>query len=341
MKRLIMQWHITNMCNKRCKHCYQEEYNGIEFSIKELKEFGKQYLELLQEYNKNNNQNIKGQINITGGEPFVREDIWELLDFFKENSKYFEFGILTNGSLLNEETVKKLKSYNPKMIQISLDGSKKTHDEIRGINSYNEVIKSLKLLKKYNIETLVSFTANNKNYKEFKDVVKIAKRCKVSKVWTDRMVPIGAGNSGEVKTLTKEEVVEYINIIAKEQLNPLNKFSKTKIGGERSLQFLNGISFSYKCSAGDGLIILLENGDVMPCRRLPIIAGNIKNSTLKDIYFNSKIFKEVRNVKYIPKGCNNCGFLGLCKGGAKCIAYWAYGNYRNGDYGCILRKSEE
>ncbi|WP_077848345.1 radical SAM/SPASM domain-containing protein [Clostridium puniceum] len=337
MKRLIMQWHITSRCNKRCSHCYQENYNGEEFSIDRLKELGNEYLELLDKYNKNSNKNIRGQINITGGEPFIREDIWELLDFFKENNKHFDFGILTNGSLLNEEIVRRLKSYNPKMVQVSLDGNRKTHDNIRGINSYKEVIRALKLLKKYNIYSLVSFTANNKNYREFKDVVKVSKKCKASKVWTDRMVPIGVGNTGEVKTLSKDEVVEYINIIRKEQLNPLNKFSKTKIAGERSLQFLNGVSSSYKCNAGDGLIILLENGDVMPCRRLPIIAGNIKNSSLKEIYFNSKVFKELRGSKEIPKGCSKCNFFKRCNGGAKCIEYGVYGNYKNGDYGCILR----
>lgn len=334
-----MQWHITNRCNKRCKHCYQEDYNGKEFSINELIEFGNEYLELLNEYNKNTNQNLKGQINITGGEPFVREDIWELLDFFKKNSRYFDFGILTNGSLLNEETVIKMKGYNPKMIQVSLDGSRQTHDEIRGENSYNEVIKSLKLLRKHNIKSLVSFTANNKNYREFKDVVRIAKKCKVYKVWTDRMVPIGSGNSGEIKTLNKHEVVEFINIIRREQLNHLNKFSETKITGERSLQFLNGVSDCYKCSAGDGLIILLENGDVMPCRRLPIIAGNIQKSSLREIYFSSKVFKDLRDFKERPKGCTTCNFFNLCNGGAKCIAYAVYGDYKQGDYGCLLRKN--
>ena len=338
MKRLIMQWHITKRCNKRCKHCYQEDYDGKEFSIEELKELGSQYLELLYEYNKNLNQNLKGQINITGGEPFVRKDIWKILDFFKENNKYFDFGILTNGSLLNEETVRKLKGYNPKMVQVSLDGSKKTHDKIRGENSYNEVIKALKLLRKHNIKALVSFTANNKNYKEFKDVVKVAKKCRAYKVWTDRMVPIGSGNSGEIKTLNKEEVVEYINIIREEQSNILNKFSRTKIVGERSLQFLNGVSSSYKCSAGDGLIILLENGDVMPCRRLPIIAGNIQNLSLKEIYFNSNVFKDLREFKEAPKGCTTCNFFNLCDGGAKCIAYGVYGDYKHGDYGCILKR---
>ncbi|NMM64456.1 radical SAM protein [Clostridium sp. P21] len=340
MKRLILQWHITARCNKRCKHCYQEDYSGEEFTIEKLKELGYQYLELLYEYNKNCNEKIKGQINITGGEPFIREDIWELLDFFKKNAEYFDFGILTNGSLLNEENVIRLKSYNPKMVQVSLDGSKKVHDEIRGANSYNEVINALKLLRKYKIKSLVSFTANNKNYKEFKNVVKAAKKCKAYKVWTDRMVPIGSGNCGEIKTLNRKEVVEYINIIRKEQLNVLNKFTKTKIVGERSLQFLNGISECYKCSAADGLVVLLENGDVMPCRRLPIVAGNIQNSDLKEIYFNSKVFKDLRDFKEEPKGCTKCNFFNLCKGGAKCIAYGVYGDYKIGDYGCILKNEE-
>ena len=335
-----MQWHITNRCNKRCSHCYQENYNGKEFPLDTLKKIVYEYLELLHEYNKSNSQSIKGQINITGGEPFIREDIWELLDLFRHYKKHFDFGVLTNGSLLNEEVVKRLKNYNPRMVQVSLDGNKETHDKIRGANSYNEVIKALSLLKKYNIYSLVSFTANNVNYREFKQVVKTAKKLKASKVWTDRMVPIGAGNIGEIKTLNKDQVIEYINIIRKEQLNPLNRLSKTRIAGERSLQFLNGVSSSYKCSAGDGLIILLENGEVMPCRRLPIAAGNIKESSLKEIYFNSKVFQNLRKIKEIPKGCSKCGFLEVCNGGAKCITYGVYGDYTNGDYGCIL-KSED
>lgn len=336
MKKLILQWHITNRCNKRCRHCYQENYNGAEFSINELIEFGNQYIKLLLEYNKFNNQNLKGQINITGGEPFIRDDIWQLLDFFKQNNKYFDFGILTNGSLLNDENVKKLKSYNPKMIQVSLDGNKKTHDRIRGKNSYGEVINSLKLLEKYKIKSLVSFTANNENYREFRYVVKTAKKYKSYKVWTDRMVPVGVGSNGDIKTLNKESVINYIDMIRIEQKNFLNKFYKTKISGERSLQFLNGVSSSYRCSVGDGLIVLLENGNVMPCRRLPIVAGNILDSSLSDIYFNSKVFNDLRNYKEVPIGCEKCSFLDTCNGGAKCISYGIYGDYKHGDYGCML-----
>lgn len=346
MKKLIMQWHITGRCNKRCRHCYIDDYKNNEFHIDNLIEIGYEFLDLLYEYNKYNSQKIKGQINLTGGEPFIRKDIWQLLDFIKEHNQLIDFSILSNGSLLNEDIVKKIKTYNPRSIQISLDGNKNTHDYIRGTGSYDEVLKALKLLHKYNIKTLISFTANNSNYKEFKDIVKIGRRLKVYKVWTDRMVPIGSGNNDQIDTLSKENVIEYVNIIRREKERFINKICKIEIGGERSLQFLNGISSSYKCSAGDGLIIVLENGDVLPCRRLPLIAGNIKDENgsikkgeLKNIYFNSKVFKDLRNFKEIPNGCEKCSFIKLCNGGAKCISYGVYGSYKMGDYGCPLKNN--
>lgn len=338
MCRLILQWHITNRCNKRCAHCYQEKYQGEELSTSELINQGKEYIKLLNRYNKEKGTKQRGQINLTGGEPFVREDIWELLDFFKENKSYFDFGILTNGSLLTVDVVERLKEYNPKMVQVSIDGGKDTHDKLRGQGSYNEVIKALKLLNKYKIKALVSFTANNKNYKEYPLVAKAARKGRAYKVWTDRLVPTNGNINEEIKTLNKEEVVEYINIIGKEQDNILNKIRGLKVLGERSLQFLNGKGLCYKCSAGDGLIILLENGDVMPCRRLPITAGNIKDNSLMDIYYKGEVFNRIRNKDKSPKGCEECGFLSICGGGAKCISYGVYGSYEEGDYGCIYKK---
>ena len=98
--KLVFQWHLTNRCNKRCSHCYQEGYQNKEFTTEELLDIGNQYLELLDTYNRLYNINCKGHINITGGEPFLREDIFEILDFFRENKGKITFGILTNGSCL-------------------------------------------------------------------------------------------------------------------------------------------------------------------------------------------------------------------------------------------------
>jgi len=200
-KLIILQWHITNRCNKRCKHCYIDDYNGAELTINNLLEIRKEYIKLLDEYNKDNNCTLKGQINITGGEPFHYKDIWTLFDFFKNNNDKFDFSVLTNGLYLNEENVKRLKSYNPKFVQISLDGNKFTHDNIRGKGSFEEVKRALYNLHKY----------------------------KTYKVWTDRMVPIGSNNKNNVHTLNSEMLKEYITIIRKEKLKIINKISKIKI----------------------------------------------------------------------------------------------------------------
>lgn len=337
MSSLTLQWHITNRCNKRCKHCYQEDYKCEEMPIKELFNIVEQYKELLDEYNKKNSICCKGHINITGGEPFIRDDIFELLDYLKFNRDKFTFGILTNGSFLTEEVVKRLKDYRPRIVQVSLDGNKEMHDNIRGEGSYDEVIKAIKLLKKYDIKSLVSFTANNENYKCFPDVVKAARKAKAYKVWTDRMVPIGSSLNKCVNTLEPKEVEEYLNILRKEKEKFLNRHTTTKIAIERSLQFLCGEQTNYKCNAGKGLIIVTENGDVMPCRRLPIIVGNVNDTSLRDIYYNSDVMNDLRKDGIKPKGCEKCKFLSICNGGAKCISFGVYGSYRIGDYGCPIK----
>ena len=85
-----MQWHLTNRCNKRCSHCYQEGYQNKEFTTEELLSIGNQYLELLDTYNRLYNINCKGHINITGGEPFLHMDrIYDLLDNLIQYYPYF------------------------------------------------------------------------------------------------------------------------------------------------------------------------------------------------------------------------------------------------------------
>lgn len=331
MNKFIMQLHITQRCNKKCKHCYQHKYLNKGIPISKLKSIIDEFIDLVHKYSEANGKQFVGQVNITGGEPFFREDIWELLDYIKE--KDLSFAILSNGSLFTNELVKRLKKYKPVFVQVSIEGSEKTNDEIRGKGSYDETYKALKLLKKFDIYSLVSFTASNLNYKEFSDAVTFARKAKASKVWTDRYVQT-YGEESEIRSLNKEELKEYVNIIKREELNPKNK--GIKISGDRSLQFLNGQSKSYSCGAGKNLIIVTETGDVMICRRLDITAGNLFEKSMNEIYFNSDEFKKIRE-KYVPKGCEKCGFLNICKGGAKCISYGVYKDYREGDFSCPLR----
>ncbi|MGL5069028.1 MAG: radical SAM/SPASM domain-containing protein [Sarcina sp.] len=332
MRKFIMQLHITQECNKKCKHCYQHSYLQKGLPINKLKSIIDEFVILVKEYSDSKGARFSGQVNITGGEPFVREDIWELLNYIKEVN--LSFAILSNGSLFTNDLVKRLKDYKPVFVQVSIEGSKKTNDDIRGEGSYEETERAVKLLKKHDIYSLVSFTASNLNYREFPEAVKFAKKAKASKVWTDRYVQT-YGEESEIRSLNKEELREYVRIIKTEELKANPKV--IKIAGDRSLQFLNGESKSYSCGAGKNLIIVTESGNVMMCRRLDIVAGNLNEKSMSEIYFNSEEFKKVRE-KYVPKGCEKCGFINLCNGGAKCISYGIYRDYTEGDFSCPLKQ---
>ena len=96
--RLLLQFHITGKCNLRCKHCYRTEGDVEKLSFDDIKNVIEQYKVLLKKYNEFHKIKRKGHINITGGEPFIRKDIKEILKFLGENKKYFSFGILSPSS---------------------------------------------------------------------------------------------------------------------------------------------------------------------------------------------------------------------------------------------------
>ena len=126
VKEFVLQWHIGEACNLKCKHCYQEKHKPISLKYNELLSILNQYRDLLKKLK------LHGHINLTGGEPLCSPHFFKLLDEFKKDEKLYTFSILTNGTLLNEENVKKISSYNPEYVQVSLEGGKKTNDYVRG-----------------------------------------------------------------------------------------------------------------------------------------------------------------------------------------------------------------
>ena len=98
--------------------------------------------------------NVKGNINLTGGEPLCCPFFFDILNEFKKDKELYSYSILTNGTLITDEIAKKISEYGPEYVQISLEGSRKTNDYIRGKNVYEQVTKAVKNLKKYNIYEL-------------------------------------------------------------------------------------------------------------------------------------------------------------------------------------------
>lgn len=323
-----MQWHLSENCNLKCLHCYQENHKPIQLEFDKLVIIYKQFKELL------NKKKMKGHINITGGEPLCNPYLFKLLDLIKEDSDLITFSILTNGTLINEKIAKKIKSYNPLYVQVSLEGGKKTNDYIRGKGTYKKIAEGIVNLRKENIFTSISFTATSLNYKEFPKVVRYARKYGVNNVWSDRFIPLG--DSDKSLALNYEQTREYLEIMNKER-NKLKKIknSNTNISMYRALQFQMTNDFAYGCTAGDTLLTVMENGDLVPCRRMPITIGNLFDRSMYDLYINSDVLKALREKK-IPDECIDCEHSEVCHGGLKCLTYAMYKDLNHKDYGCNL-----
>jgi len=337
--RLLLQFHITGRCNLRCKHCYRTEGDTEPLSLQEVLTVIEEYKSLWEEYNRYYGIDKRGHINITGGEPFIRENIKDILEYLGKNSRYFSFGILSNGSFIDDGMISLLKKSKVAHIQLSIDGDKTTHDYIRAQGDYDRVFAMAERLESNGIRTMISFTASKSNYKHLPIIADECRKKKISKLWTDRLVPIGNGT--DLETIGKDDLKGYLASIKSAQ-GGVSKgiiYPKTQITGNRALQFLGCKGDIYSCGAGNTLITVDEFGNIMPCRRLPIICGNVFRDRLSDIYFKNKIFIQLRS-RIIPEECLGCKYSLLCRGGAKCQSYAVYGNLHSADPACYLKRKE-
>lgn len=343
--RLLLQFHITGRCNLRCKHCYRTEGDVENLSYEDIINVIEQFKALRLQYNQVNGIKKKGHINITGGEPFFRKDIKEILKYLGKNEKFFSYGILSNGSFIDDEAIKILKETKVSFIQLSIDGNREIHDSLRAEGDYDRVFRTARYLEKNGIRTYISFTANKENYKYLPLVANECRKRGITKLWSDRLVPIGNGKELESLLITADEFYSYRDTLLKAQGNFFTKafFKKTSVTMNRALQFLGSEGSYYSCSAGKSLVTVDEFGNIMPCRRMPIICGNVFDSDLSEIYFSNDTFVALRNCS-VPEECKGCEYVARCKGGAKCQSFAIHGDFNKADPGCpvlALLVSEE
>ena len=331
---LVLQWHITERCNRRCLHCYQEDYVRDELQFKDLLEVLKQFRELLDHLSRRGSFPVRGHINVTGGEPFIRGDFLDLLEAFHSNKNRFSFAIFTNGSFIDEAMAIRLRKFNPTFVQVSIEGTKETNDRIRGPGALDQTISALKHLVRERIRSVISFTAHRANFREFAEVAHLGRQLGVTRVWGDRLIPWGNGLSLREQGLSPDETREFFEIMSKAHSEAARGFCRTEIAMHRALQFLVAGGIPYHCVAGDSLIALQPNGDLYPCRRMPIRVGNLKETSLADLYYENDLFCALRDRDRISNGCENCSFSKKCRGGLKCLSYALTGDPFKADPGC-------
>ena len=333
---LLLQWHVTERCNLRCAHCYQEGYLGEELPFEELIKVLDQYKGLLaRRRGTERRQRVRGHITVTGGEPFVRRDFCDLLDVFAANRKQFSFAILTNGTFIDTAMARRLRKLRPSFVQVSMEGSQTTHDSIRGPGNFERTVAAVKRLVRQRIRTLISFSAHRGNFREFPEVARLGRKLGVSRVWSDRVIPWGSGAELRDQILTPDETREFFQIMDSARTEAARRwFGRTEIAMHRALQFLVAGGRPYQCTAGDSLITIQPNGDLYPCRRMPIRVGNVLETPLADLYYQSDLFRSLRDRGRTSNGCQDCCHARQCRGGLRCLSYAVTGDPFQADPGC-------
>ncbi|NLI56546.1 radical SAM protein, partial [bacterium] len=287
MKSFGFQWHITDYCNLRCRHCYQTKFDKssdlplekIEFIVDKISETLK---------------DKKISVNITGGEPFLREDIFDILFYIEKKNNFKEINIITNGTILNEENIKildKIKKF--KYLKLSVESyNKEKNDFIRGKGNLEKVIDNIKLFKGLsNKKVIIMITLSMLNYKDLISFFEFSKNLKVEGVILERFVPLGRGEGMFDSYLRKDEWKDVIRQII--------YFLDLNISPEELIQYKafwidleNNRLKGALCNLGDESMAIMPDGTIFPCRRLPILYGNILKDDLEDILKKLKELKD-------------------------------------------------
>lgn len=326
-------WEVTGKCNLNCIHCRSsstiDTYEGG-FSTEESLKLIDDIVDF-----------CKPVLVLSGGEPLLRKDLFEIAGY--GTSKGLRMCIATNGMLINDKICGQMKETGIKMVSLSLDGSSAdTHDSFRNQKgAFAGAIRGMEHLKKHGIPFLVNSSFTKRNQADIPNVYKLAKELGATAWYLFMIVPTGRGEDIVNELISTEDYDQILDWHFKQETEEKEMLmrptcaphyyrivlEKKKQGAEyekRSLNFSTGGSKG--CLAAQLIALIDRDGEVQPCSYFPKSAGNVKEQPFKDIWFNSLLFKELRDFKKYKGRCGQCEYLNVC-GGCRARADAIHGDY--------------
>jgi heme b synthase len=328
-------WEITRRCNLRCVHCR----SSSEMEAKGHPDFPTseafRVIDDIVSY-------AKPVVVLSGGEPLIRKDVFEIAQYGTD--KGLRMCLATNGTLVNDEICENIKSSGIRIVSLSLDGSEEgVHDDFRSQKgAFAGTINAARLFKKHGIEFIVNSSFTRRNQEEIPKVYRLAKELGATAWYMFMIVPTGRGEEIMSELISKEDYEEildwhynmekdedmmlvrptcaphYYRVVLQQSKKEGEKFKK------RTLKFSTGGSKG--CIAGQLICLIDVDGNVLPCSYFPKPAGNVRETSFKEIWEGSELFKDLRDFKKYKGKCGSCEFVNVC-GGCRARAYSIHGDY--------------
>lgn len=338
----IVAWELTRSCNLNCVHCRAS--SNFATNPKELDTL--KAVEILDQIREAG----KPIVILTGGEPLLRKDIFELADY--GTKKGLRMVLATNGTLVTPGIAEKIMESGIKRVSISLDGAtRERHDAFRQVNgAFDSAMKGILHLKEQGIEFQINTTITKHNLSELEGIFNLTASLEAAAHHIFLLVPTGRAEYMVNQQLNPQEYEDSLRWLCQQQHNaPLQIKAtcapqyyriirqKAHSEGHRVNSKTHGLdAVTRGCLAGISYCFISNEGIVQPCGYLELSSGDLRESTFSDIWQKSSIFADLRDFSKYKGKCGRCEYINVC-GGCRARAYASTGDYLSEEPLCAYK----
>lgn len=335
-------WEITRACALACVHCRAEAIrrrDPRELSTEEAFRVIDQVVDIGRPI-----------LVVTGGDPMMRPDVFEILEYAVGHELRVGFSPSAT-ALLKPQVIERVRDVGVDMMHVSLDGSSpEIHDNFRQVRgAYERTMDILRNVTRAGLPLQIGTTVGRHN---FDDLGAIAERvAEVSAAIWNVFFIVPTGRAQREQMLSPEEHEQALVWLA--ELSDRVPFrvrttaaqhyrrvliqrmrSQAPGGVEQPLE-LTGAGYAFRqgrapagkgVNDGNGFCFISHVGDIYPSGFLQLAAGNVRESSLSDVYRDSPLFRELRDPSLLKGKCGRCDFRELC-GGSRARSYAMTGDY--------------
>ncbi|MFK5984224.1 MAG: heme d1 biosynthesis radical SAM protein NirJ [Pseudomonadota bacterium] len=350
----VVIWNLIRRCNLTCKHCY---------SISADTHF-KGELDTQQVYSVMDDLKAYGVpvLILSGGEPLLRDDIYELSKHAKEMGFYV--GLSTNGTLIDENNIDKIAAVGYDYVGISIDGIKSTHDEFRRKEgAFDASIKGIQLCHQHGIKIGLRFTLTQDNAHELPQLLELMEREKVEKFYLSHLNYAGRGNKNRADDVYHKATREALDLLFETCLSDLKKGIKrefvtgnndadgvylyhwTKKHHPERLEHIKQLLVQWGGNSSGVNISNIDNlGNVHPDTMWwNYNLGNVKDRPFSEIWedLSDPLMAGLKQHPRPVQGrCGSCNYLDMCNGNTRVRAWQTTKDFWAEDPACFLLDNE-
>lgn len=327
--RLIF-WETTRACNLGCPHCRASaEFtrSSEELSTAEAKNFISSAASF-----------SKPIFVFSGGEPLLRDDIYELINYAKISG--LKPALATNAAMIDREVALKLKESALSLAAVSFYGATSaSHDGFCGMRgAFGLTLNGIENLKNEKLPFQVNTTITKKNLSDIENLTRFALKIGAVSFHVFFLVPTGRGKLIVQDEISPNEYEEAFDSLFKLQADFSLPIKVTCAPHYHRILHTrrDGLNIGKGCLAGQSVCFISYKGEVFGCGYLPVTAGDLRRDNFKKIWFESEVFNTLRDESKLEGKCGICEYKNSC-GGCRARAFAATGDYLKEEPDCVYQ----